>query len=191
MISIPQIPLNYDENRIYERIHVEPDSAVYELYSDIFPDILQDVQERLRRHVCVALPEQKLTTGVPAIDGAKKQVVCLVAIEQNVMDRMDEYLKARDLPEAHLLDALVNDILFAAGDDLCAAAAALVKEEGLGLSERFIPGDEPLTMDVQPGLLACFAGEPEAACISINERGVVWPEKTCLYVFGADPSYLK
>ena len=187
MIHTEAIAPRWDENKIYQRIHVEPGTSVYEYNADIFPDILEEVLERLHMHCCWTA-DARLTTGVPELDGAEKQLICLFAIEQNVMDRMDEHLAERDLPEAYLLDALVNEIMFNAADDLCAAACEAMRSSGCGVTKRYIPGEEPLALTAQKDMLAAFAGAPEAAAVSMNARGVLWPEKSCLYLFGAAKS---
>ena len=106
------------------------------------------------------------------------------------MDRMDEYLADYDFPEAYLLDQMVNEILFNAGDDLSRAVEAAMRAEGLGTTRRYIPGDEPLPLDAQIQMLDCLKQVPEASVLSVSERGVLRPEKAALYLFGADAAYL-
>ncbi len=190
MVIIPPLTPRYDKERVYERLHVEPGSAAWEYNEEIFPDVMKEILDRLRIHDCFLVPERRLVTGVEEIDQAEKQVICMIAIEQNVMDRMDEYLADYDLPEAYLLDQMVNEILFNAGDDLSRAAEAAMRAEGLGTTRRYIPGDEPLPLDAQIQMLDCLKQVPEASVLSVSERGVLRPEKAALYLFGADAAYL-
>lgn len=190
MVIIPPLTPRYDKERVYERLHVEPGSAAWEYNEEIFPDVMKEIMDRLCIHGCFLVPERRLVTGVEEIDQAEKQVICMIAIEQNVMDRMDEYLADYDFPEAYLLDQMVNEILFNAGDDLSRAAEAAMRAEGLGTTQRYIPGDEPLPLDAQIQMLDCLKQVPEASVLSVSERGVLRPEKAALYLFGADAAYL-
>ena len=190
MLFVPPVQPRYDKERIFERLHVEPGSAAWEYNDEIFPEIVAEVTGRLKMHGCFLLGEDRIVSGVEEIDRSAGRAVCMIAIEQNVMDRMDEYLADYDFPEAYLLDGLVNEILFNAGDDVCDAAAAAARERGWGLTRRYIPGDEPLDLSVQEKLLVCLDGAEEAAVLSMDARGVLRPDKAALYLFGADPSYL-
>ena len=190
MVIVPPLTPRYDKNSVYERLHVEPGSAAWEYNEEIFPDVMTEIMDRLRIHDCVLIPDRRLVTGVEEIDRAEKQVICMIAIEQNVMDKMDEYLADYDFPEAYLLDQMVNEILFNAGDDLSLAAAEAMKAEGLGVTRRYIPGDEPLPMTAQGQMLDCLKEVEEASVLSVSERGALRPEKAALYLFGADPAYL-
>ena len=190
MVIVPVLTPRYDKNKVYERLHVEPGSAAWEYNEEIFPDVMDQIMERLRIHDCIMIPERRLTTGVEEIDRAEKQVICMIAIEQNVMDRMDEYLADYDFPEAYLLDQMVNEILFNAGDDLSQAAEEAMRTEGLGTTVRYIPGDDPLPMEVQTQMLEQLRGVEEASVLSVSDRGALRPEKAALYLFGADADYL-
>ena len=106
------------------------------------------------------------------------------------LKQMDEYLADYDFPEAYLLDQMVNEILFNAGDDLSRAAAEAVREKGLGLTRRYIPGDDPLPLEVQAQMLDCLKETEEASVLSVSERGALRPEKAALYLFGADATYV-
>ena len=190
MLIVPSLIPRYNKSNVYERLHVEPGSAAWEYNEEIFPEVMSEIMERLRIHDCILIPDRRIMTGVEEIDRAEKQVICMIAIEQNVMDKMDEYLADYDFPEAYLLDQMVNEILFNAGDDLSLAAEEAMKAEGLGVTQRYIPGDEPLPLGVQSQMLECLHGAEEAAVLSVSERGALRPEKSALYLFGADPAYL-
>jgi len=184
MVFVPEIVPRWDEEAVYRRNHIEPGTSVYEYNSDIFPDILDEVLERLRMHACWTITENGIETGVSQLDHADGLLVCLFAIEQVVMDRMDEHLAERDLPEAFLLDALVNEIMFNAADDLCSAACRQVEAEGRQVSQRYLPGEDGVPLSVQGELIQLFDGVPEASAVSIKENGVLWPEKSAIYLFG-------
>ena len=190
MVIVPPLTPRYDKNSVYERLHVEPGSAAWEYNEEIFPDVMAEIMDRLRIHGCALVPDRRLTTGVEELDRAKKQVICMIAIEQHVMDRMDEYLADYDFPEAYLLDQMVNEILFNAGDDLSRAAAEAMRAEGLGVTQRYIPGDDPLPMETQTQMLDCLKETEEGAILSVTERGALRPEKAALYLFGADAAFL-
>ncbi len=190
MVIVPSLTPRYDKNSVYERLHVEPGSAAWEYNEEIFPDVMTEIMDRLHMHGCILVPDRRLTTGVEELDRAEKQVICMIAIEQNVMDRMDEYLADYDFPEAYLLDQMVNEILFNAGDDLSRAAEQAMRVEGLGMTGRYIPGDEPLPLETQTQMLECLRGVEEASVLSVSERGALRPEKSALYMFGADAAYL-
>lgn len=190
MVIVPPLTPRYDKNSVYERLHVEPGSTAWEYNEEIFPDVMREIMDRLRIHDCILVTGRRIVTGVEEIDRAENQVVCMIAIEQNVMDRMDEYLADYDFPEAYLLDQMVNEILFNAGDDLSRAAAEAVREKGLGLTRRYIPGDDPLPLEVQAQMLDCLKETEEASILSVSERGALRPEKAALYLFGADAAYV-
>ena len=64
--------------------------------------------------------------------------------------------------------------------------AAAMKESNCHLTRRFSPGEQELDLEYQSVLLDAFRGIPSLSHVRLTESYMLYPEKSMLYLFGAD-----
>ena len=74
------------------------------------------------------------------------------------------------------------------GQEPPAAIAAAMKESSCHLTRRFSPGEQELDLEYQSVLLEAFHGIPALSHVRLTESYMLYPEKSMLYLFGADCS---
>ncbi len=189
MIEFANVTVQYSRSRIYRRLHIEKDTPVFDYSEQVFPDLVKAMEEHLHMENCYSILPRGLSIGVEEVDGAQLQVACLSSCSGEILDVITDMIDRGDYLEGYLLNDLSNEVLFNASNQMNLEIAARLKERGCRLSRRYSPGEGGVDLQYQRPLLEAFRGEPRLAHVRLTETFMLEPEKSMLYVFGADPSY--
>ncbi len=187
MIEFIHAKLQYDQNRIFRRLHIDSGSYVHECSEEIFPQLESLVREKLHMIHCFRILDTPLQLGIPDIDRCEKQVVCLSSCGPEILQAADALIQQGDFLEGYLLNDLTNEILFNGSDQMNRIAEARVEAMNCHLTRRYSPGEGSVPLELQRDLLSCFQNEPALQHIHLTESFMLAPEKSMLYIFGADP----
>ena len=138
---------------------------------------------------CYSILSRGLSIGVEEVDGAQLQVACLSSCSEEILDVITDMIERGDYLEGYILNDLSNEVLFNASNQMNREIAAKVGERGCRLSRRYSPGEGGVDLCYQQPLLEVFRGEPRLQHVRLTDTFMLEPEKSMLYVFGADPSY--
>ena len=190
MIEIEYVnaEIQYDQARIFRRLHIEPGTYVYEYCTENFPRLAEELQRRLRMTNCFCILNKPIPLGIEDIDNCQKQVVCLASCSSEILQAVEDLAAKGDFLESYLLNDLANEALFNASDQMNRQAEALVEAMGCHLTQRYSPGEGAVPIELQKDLLECFRNDPALQHIHLTESYMLAPEKFMLYIFGADPS---
>lgn len=100
-----------------------------------------------------------------------------------------ELLAKGDYLEGYMLSEGINERIFQASEEVSRRAAREMARRGCGLSRRYSPGEGTLDLSCQKTLLEAFGDVPEVRGITLTPGLMLRPERSMLYVFGADPDY--
>ncbi len=189
MVEFADVTVQYSRSRIYRRLHIEPDTPVYEYSEKAFPNLIRIVEEKLRMENCYSIFPKALTFDIEKVDSAQLQVACISTCSEDILQAVDDLFEAGDYLDGYILNDLANEILFNASNQMNREIADKVAAFGCRLSRRYSPGEDGLELHYQKPLLKCFEGEPRLAHVILTETYMIKPEKSMLYVFGADPAY--
>lgn len=187
MIYHAEIRLSYDRERIFRRLHIQPDTPVYEYSLSVFPDLVTLVHQNLHMINCFTLQENTLVLGIPEVDDSEKIVVCLSSCGEEIVSAINTCLEKGNHLEAYILNDLVNEILFNASEQMNRQAVLEARKAGSFLTRRFSPGEGELDLFYQAELLKFFREDPALKHIHLTDSCMIYPEKSMLYLFGADP----
>lgn len=188
MIEFAKVSVEYDRDKIFQRLHIQPGTNVYDYSVNIFPMLTEIVGQKLRMYHCYQISQGKVRVDLPEVDSCSHQVVCLSTCTTEILDAIEELLKRGDFLEGYILNDLTNDILFNASNQMNREIDAKVRSIGCHLSERCSPGEGALDLRHQATLLSCFQEEPLLRHIALTDTYMLTPEKSMLYVYGADAS---
>ena len=189
MVQFADVTVQYSRTRIYRRLHIEPDTPVYEYSEKAFPNLIRIVEEKLRMENCYSIFPRVLSFGIPKVDEAQFQVACLSSCSEDILRAVDDLFEAGDYLDGYILNDLANEILFNASNQMNREIARKVSSFGCRLSRRYSPGEGSVDLKYQAPLLACFKDEPRLEHVILTDSFMLKPEKSMLYVFGADPAY--
>ncbi|MCI9121123.1 MAG: hypothetical protein HFG00_06310 [Oscillibacter sp.] len=188
MIEFANVTTEYDRERIFRRLHIEPGTHVYDYCVDAFPTLEETVRRDLRMYHCYAISQGEFQVGLPEVDQCAYQVVCLSTCTEEILESIDALLKKGDFLEGYILNDLCNEILFNASNQMNREVDARLRSMGCHLTRRHSPGEGTLAIRYQSELLACFRSEPTLAHITLTDTYMLTPEKSMLYLYGADPA---
>ena len=189
MIEFANVTVQYSRSRIYRRLHVEAGTPVFDYAEGAFPGLVKAMEEHLHMENCYSILPRSLCIGVEDVDNAQMQVACLSSCSAEIMDVITDMMDRGDYLEGYILNDLSNEVLFNASNQMNREIAAKMARQGCRLSRRYSPGEGGVELHCQMPLLEAFKGEPKLAHVRLTESFMLEPEKSMLYVFGADPSY--
>ena len=189
MIEFANVTVQYSRSRIYRRLHIEPDTPVFDYAEGAFPSLVEAMEEHLHMENCYSIFPRSLSIGVEDVDDAQLQVACISSCSEEILDVIMDMMDRGDYLEGYILNDLSNEVLFNASNQMNREIAAKVAARGCRLSRRYSPGEGGVELGCQRPLLDAFRGEPRLAHVRLTESFMLEPEKSMLYVFGADPSF--
>ncbi len=187
MIHYVDVAVQYDRERIFRRLHIAPGTSVCEYAAEAFPALEDLVRRHLEMVHCYTVLEHRDRTGISEVDRGKYVVVCLSSCAQGIVEEITQLLDRGDYLEGYILNDMVNEIFFNASDQMNRVIAAHLRGIGCNLTRRFSPGEGEFALEYQTDLLECFRGESALRDIHLTESYMLYPEKSMLYLFGADP----
>lgn len=186
MIYFADISIQYDRDRIFRRLRIEPGTHVHDYAAASFPTLAEMAETQLRMVHAYTVQKSFPPVGIPEVDSCDYLVTCLSSCSEEIMAAIGGLLEKSDFLEGYILNDLVNEILFNASDQMNRQIAAAMKTLGCHLTRRFSPGEGELALEYQAPLLETFRGEPSLEHVRLTESFMLYPEKSMLYLFGAD-----
>lgn len=188
MIYHADVSIQYDRDRIFRRLRIEAGTNVHHYAAASFPALAEIAETRLQMVHAYTVQKNFQPVGIPEVDSCAYLVTCLSSCSEEIMSAIGGLLEQGDFLEGYILNDLVNEILFNASDQMNRQIAAAMKTLGCHLTRRFSPGEEELGLEYQAPLLESFQGEQALAHVRLTESYMLYPEKSMLYLFGADGS---
>ena len=188
MVYFADITPKYDRERIFRRLHVEPDTNAYRYAQSVFPYLEEIAQQQLCMTHCYSVEEDAPPLGVPEVDRCKYRITCLSTCSEGITKAIAKLLDQGDFLEGYILNDLVNEMLFNASDQMNRQISAAMAEKDCHLTRRLSPGEQELGLEYQSVLLSAFRDTPAVSHVRLTESYMLYPEKSMLYLFGADPS---
>ena len=185
MIKYIKAPITYDRERIFRRLHIEHDTYAYDYSIEHF-DILEDmIDKHLDIINCYIILDEVMHFNIIDIDECTKQIVCLSSCTDKIIHVIEDMIKQGDFLEGYILNDMANDIIFNASNYMNQVIQSHMEDMGCHLTKRYSPGEGNMPIRFQKDLLAYF-DDPRLSHIYLTESYMLSPEKSMLYIFGAD-----
>lgn len=186
MIKYVQTAVQYDRERVFRRLNIEPGTNVYDYALSAFPALETIVREKLRMVHGYTVLSHPAPVGVPEVDDCAYQVVCLSSCSEEITAAIGQLLERGDYLEGYILNDLVNEILFSGSDQMNRRIAAELADADCRLTRQFAPGEGEMELSCQADLLAHFREDPALDHVHLTDSYMLIPEKSMLYLYGAD-----
>lgn len=186
MVYFADITPHYDRSRIFRRLHIQPDTTAYRYAGAAFPALERTARQQLCMTHCYAVEEGAPPMGLPEVDRCRYRITCLSTCSESITKAISQLIDQGDFLEGYLLNDLVNEMLFDGSEQMNRQIAAAMKESNCHLTRRFSPGEQELDLEYQSVLLDAFRGIPSLSHVRLTESYMLYPEKSMLYLFGAD-----
>lgn len=175
--------------RLFHRLRLRSETAAWEQARQALESVAGLLEQQMHLVSGYAVCRQPMCLGVQELDGAAWRVVCLCSCSEAVGAMAGELLAKGDYLEGYMLSEGINERIFQASEEVSRRAAREMARRGCGLSRRYSPGEGTLDLSCQKTLLEAFGDVPEVRGITLTPGLMLRPERSMLYVFGADPDY--
>ena len=150
--------------------------------------MVETAQQQLCMTHCYSVEEDAPPVGMPKVDRCKYRITCLSTCSEAITKAIAKLLEQGDFLEGYILNDLANEMLFNASNQMNRQISAAMEEKGCHLTRRFSPGEQELGLEYQSVLLSAFHDVPAVSHVHLTESYMLYPEKSMLYLFGADHS---
>ena len=185
MIHFFNPEIDYNQERVYDRLQIRENTRAYAYVEKIFPDILELTRRNMDLFLCYRVLSPTFSFDIPMLDRCEKWIVCLVSCSDRIFSIIQEKMDNDEFLEGYLINDLSNEILFNASLEMNRQISDLMKCESLSLTHRFSPGEPPFDLVNQKKLLGLLQEKIDVP-ITLNSHYMLRPEKSMLYIFGAD-----
>ena len=141
MIEFANVTVQYSRSRIYRRLHIEPDTPVFDYAEGAFPSLVEAMEAHLHMENCYSIFPRSLSIGAEDVDNARLQVACISSCSEEILDVIMDMMDRGDYLEGYILNDLSNEVLFNASNQMNREIAAKVAARGCRLSRRYSPGE--------------------------------------------------
>jgi len=173
------------QDTVYQRLQITGDSLAALHSRELYPQLFA-LAKKLSQLTCLySLLPRTGVLGIPELDRCSHLVYCFVSTGPHLGQAIGDFFLKKDYLEGFLLDHLGNEILFNASEQMNHTIAERLQAQGLNLTARFSPGEGALDLEYQAVILEALQRQGEIPA-QLNDHFMLSPEKTILYVFGAD-----
>lgn len=177
--------IDYNQEKIYDRLQIRENTRAYFYVEKLFPEILELTKKNMDLFLCYRVLTPEFKFDIPILDNCKKWIVCLVSCPDQIFEVIQNKMDNDEFLEGYLINDLSNEILFNASLQMNRQISDEMKKENLTLTHRFSPGEPPFDLVNQKKLLGLLQEKIDVP-ISLTSHYMLRPEKSMLYLFGAD-----
>lgn len=176
-----------DQETVFRRLSITGDSYACQSSRSTLISLLEKSAGLVESSCYYCLVPNIYQLPEPELAQCEKLVLCFATLGPKISAQIGLYFESRDYLEGYLLDHLGNEMLFSASEEMNRLIEAKVREQGYNLTTPFSPGEGHLELEYQALFLEEMKRRGEIP-VSINDHYMLNPEKSILYVFGADPN---
>ncbi len=176
-----------DQDVVFRRLSITGDSFACQSSRAALTSLLAKSAELVESSCYYCLVSNVYELPEPELAQCEKLVLCFATLGPGISEAIGLYFESKDYLEGYLLDHLGNEMLFSASEEMNRIIEAEVGKQGYNLTIPFSPGEGLLNLEYQGLFLEEMKRQGEIP-VRINDHYMLNPEKSILYVFGADPN---
>jgi hypothetical protein len=172
-----------NNEKLFKKLHIEEGTEVFNSANKI----IDEVNEFISKNMCISawFVESNINLIGLNEETDKTCIICLVSSRDEIGDFSREMMDGGSYLKGYLLYEAANYALFEASE----AFSQFVRQEelknGYKLGRRHFAGGRTIDLDIQREILEILKKQ-EDIDVYINERDVLFPGKSLLYVFAAE-----
>ncbi|MEL7607412.1 hypothetical protein [Sedimentibacter saalensis] len=168
---------------LFKKLHIKEGTEVF----DSANKIIDEIKEFIIKNMSISAYFAKAHINLIGLyEGADKDcIICLVSSKDDIGDFSREMINSGNYLKGYLLYEAANHALFEASDRFSKFVRQEELKNGRKLSRRYFAGDGDIDLNMQKEIMGMLK-EKEDVEAYINERNVLFPERSLLYVFVAE-----
>jgi hypothetical protein len=171
-----------NNEKLYKKLHIEEGTEVFNSTNEI----IDEIKEFIAKNMDISAWYVEAYVNLTGFgEGTENNcVICLVSSKDDIGEFSREMMDEGNYLKGYLLYEAANHALFEASDNF----SRLVKQEeikkGRKLGMRHFAGDGIMDLNMQREILDALKKQ-EDVDVFINEKNVLFPERSLLYLFVA------
>ncbi|WP_035356140.1 5-methyltetrahydrofolate--homocysteine methyltransferase [Acetobacterium malicum] len=183
-----EIPLRFDKNTVFKRMHISKDSNHYDEFERVYEQLEQEIPSYSIAKGSFVLKKAtdrgRIHKGLSEVSHLVYVVITLGA---EISCFSTSYFEQKNFLKGMMIDQIADQLLFNASDDFY----HIIREEiyikrKFSLTERYCPDDYVIPIQNQATILKVITDNELNIGIGLTEGYVYKPLKTMGYVYGAD-----
>lgn len=169
-----------NNEKLFKKLHIEEGTEVFKSANNIIDEIKKFIDVNMNISACFAEADINV---VGLNEGSDKMcIICLVSSKDYINDFSREMMDNGNYLKGYLLYEAANHALFEASDKFSQFVREEACKNGRKLGRRHFAGDGIIDLNMQHEMLSILKKREEVD-VFINERNVLVPERSLLYVF--------
>lgn len=174
-----------NNEKLFKKLHIEEGTEVFNSAIKIIDEIKEFIVKNMSIQACFAKAHINLIGLNKETD--EMCVICLVSSKDEIGDFSREMMDGGNYLKGYLLYEAANHALFEASENFSRFVRQEELKNGNKLGRRYFAGDGTIDLSMQQKILKILK-EQEDVDVYINERDVLVPERSLLYIFVRDDS---
>lgn len=172
-----------NNEKLFKKLHIEDGMEVFNSANKV----IGEVKEFISKNMCISAWYAKAHINFMGFnEGTDKDcIICLVSSRDDIGDFSREMMDGGNYLKGYLLYEAANHALFEASENFSRFVRQEELKNGRKLGRRYFAGDGIIDLDIQREVLEILKKQ-EDVDVYINERDVLFPERSLLYVFAAE-----
>jgi hypothetical protein len=172
-----------NNEKLFKKLHIEEGTEVFNSANKI----IDEVKEFISKNMCISACFTKADINLNGLnEGTDKTcIICIMSSRDDIGDFSREMMDGGSYLKGYLLYEAANHALFEASENFSRFVRQEELKNGHKLGRRHFAGDGTIDLDMQREILEILKKQ-EDIDVYINERNVLFPEKSLLYVFAAE-----
>jgi hypothetical protein len=172
-----------NNEKLLKKLHIEEGTEVFNSANNIIDEVKEFISNNMCISACLAKADINL---IGLNEGTDKMcIICLVSSRDDIGDFSREMMDDGNYLKGYLLYEAANHALFEASENFSKMVRQEELKNGYKLGRRRFAGDGTIDLDMQREILEILKKQ-ECIDVYINERDVLFPERSLLYVFAAE-----
>ena len=206
-------PPIFNLSRLCRRLRIDTEDPQNLMYRKLIPQLQAWMKEHIQIYSFSCMESHQFTTDISAVDSCRYQILSLCTViesesasEENLAketglsskeplhfegphghDALAWLISQEKYMEAYLLGEMFNECLFSASNQVIRKLAGTLEEKGSFVTCRYAAGEEGVPLSNQKKYLDILKKEsPSDIPVNIMDSGMLLPQHTILFVYGAD-----
>lgn len=181
LILSPEI----NEEKLFKKLHIEKGTEVF----NSADKIIDEIKEFITKNMSILAWYTEAHISVMGLndENNKMCIICLVSSNDDIGKFSREMMDEGNYLKGYLLYEAANHALFEASDRFSRFVREEAHKNCRKLGRRHFTGDETIDLNMQREILSVLKKE-EDVHVFINERNVLVPERSLLYLFAESGS---
>jgi hypothetical protein len=172
-----------NNEKLFKKLHIEEGTEVFNSANKV----IDEVKEFISKNMCITACFAKADINLIGLnEGTDKTcIICIVSSRDDIGDFSRELMDGGNYLKGYLLYEAANHALFEASENFSRFVRQEELKRGHKLGRRHFAGDGTIDLNMQQEILEILKNQ-EDVDVFINERDVLFPERSLLYVFAVE-----